>query len=219
SEKTATEAIPASRQARITRTAISPRFATSTLPIRRTVTAARAAASRYLLEGLAEKALVHDVPVRDRRLDEPLREPPRRLAADVAGHEPAVAILVGEAAADQLRPRAGVLRGDRHDLVVPRARTPLDHRIEVVARGLDVALHERHGAGAVPGEPVGVEHHGDLPRQGVAGADERDADAARLEPGDEGLGRRHGVEPLRGERVGHGAEGLERDQLDLARRH
>jgi len=49
---------PASRQARITRTAISPRFATSSLPIRRGVKARSPRRSLHSFEGLAEKSLV-----------------------------------------------------------------------------------------------------------------------------------------------------------------
>src|SRR5436309_8240003 len=167
SEKTATGAMPSSRHARITRTAISPRFATRTFAIRRVVMSLgsrrrwpsprpsstckrrlhpvsgsmpsrdssmipdpfigsapcalaatpRRRGSQEPLEGLAQEALVDNVPLRDRRLDEALRVPPRGLALDVAGHQPAVAILIGEPAADEVRTGAGMLRRDRDDLV------------------------------------------------------------------------------------------------------
>src|SRR5207245_8200575 len=67
------------------------------------------------LEGLAQEALVDDVPLRDRRLNEALRVPPRGLALDVAGHQPAVAILIGESASDEVRSGARLIgRYSRH---------------------------------------------------------------------------------------------------------
>src|SRR5262245_15434179 len=111
SEKTATVRMPRSRQARITRTAISPRLATRTF-LRLT---------RSLLDRLhrrLEEARVHDVLERHHRLHEPVRLPPRHLLGDVLDEETPLAVLVREAAAHDVGRAARVLHGDGDHLVV-----------------------------------------------------------------------------------------------------
>src|SRR5439155_21778526 len=109
-----------------------------------------------------------DLLLGDRALDQPLRVPPRGLAADVAGHEAPVTILVGKAATDQVGARARVPRCQRDHLLVGGPALPGQHGVEVVARGLHVALHEGDPARAVPGELVRVHDRGDLQGESVA---------------------------------------------------
>src|SRR5947199_9806380 len=102
------------------------------------------------LEGLAQEALVDDARGRDRRLDEAPRVPPRGLAPDVAGHQPAVANLIGEPPTDELRAGAGVRRVEREDLVELGARHLREHGVEVMAGRLKLAPN---GAGGTPPDP------------------------------------------------------------------
>src|SRR6185436_2728107 len=145
SEYTATVAMPCSRHSRMTRVAISPRFATRTL---------RRAGTRALLahgaDGGLEKGRVHDLLERDHALREPVLLPPHHLLLDVRDPEPPVPVLIRKSDAHHRRRRARVLRGDGEHLVVvrPRRQSPVflhEHVVEVVARGFHVPLHEVDG--------------------------------------------------------------------------
>src|SRR6267378_7806698 len=105
SEKTATFAMPASRQARRTRTAISPRLATSSFLI--FIPAMILLIAERLHRGLDERR-VDDVLERDGGLDEAVALPPRHLARDVLHPEAAAAVLVGQPQLDHPHRRGRV---------------------------------------------------------------------------------------------------------------
>src|SRR5215470_1732881 len=107
--------MPSSRQARTTRTAISPRLATSSfLSFIRPMILLIADG---LHRGLDERR-INDVLERNDRLDEPVALPPRHLALDVVDPQPSVAVLVRQAELDHRLGRSRVARRDGHDLVV-----------------------------------------------------------------------------------------------------
>src|SRR5574341_1490444 len=113
------------------------------------------------LGGLLHEGCVHDTLERDRALHEPVLRPPLHLPLDVGHEQAAVSVLEGKAEADDFGPRPRVLGSGRHDLVVVGAgRWPAvllaQHRVVVVARRLDVALHERDGGRALRGELLRV---------------------------------------------------------------
>src|ERR671937_105098 len=145
--------MPISRHARTTRTAISPRLATSSFLI--LIRWMILLIAKGLHRGLDERG-VDDVLERNGRLDEAVALPPQHLALDVLDPETPVAILVGQAELDHGLRCAGVARGDREDGVV------------VVPRRLHVSLHEGHRALALRGELLRVEDRRDLPWEQVA---------------------------------------------------
>src|SRR5919108_4406510 len=152
--------MPISRQARITRTAISPRLATSSFLILTRPMILLIA--KGLHRGLDERG-VDDVLERNGRLDEAVALPPQHLALDVLDPEAPVAILVGQPELDHGLRCAGVARGDRDDVVIGRARLAGEDGVVVVPRRLHVPLHEAHRALALRGELLRVEDRRDLP--------------------------------------------------------
>src|ERR671937_1715004 len=135
--------MPISRHARTTRTAISPRLATSSFLI--LIRPMILLIAKGLHRGLDERG-VDDVLQRNGGLDEAVALPPHHLTLDVFDPEPRVAILVRQAELDHTLWGPGVARGDRGNLVVRRARLAGENGIVVVARRLHVALHELHRA-------------------------------------------------------------------------
>src|SRR5438105_2060292 len=122
--------MPISRHARRTRTAISPRLATSSFLI--FIPPMILLIADGLYRGLDERG-VDDVLERDRGLDEAVALPPRHLALDILHPESAVAVLVRQPELDYGLRRAGVARGDRDDLVVGGAGLAGEHGVVVVA--------------------------------------------------------------------------------------
>src|SRR6266850_7659566 len=118
--------MPASRQARRTRTAISPRLATSSflsfIP----------GMILLIAEGLhrrLDERRVDDVLERHGGLDEAVALPPRHLARDVLHPETTAAVLVGQPQLDHPHRRARVARGDGDDLVVRSALFTRQHGV------------------------------------------------------------------------------------------
>src|SRR5689334_9000277 len=107
--------MPSSRHARSTRTAISPRLATSSF-LMRIPPIIRLIAER--LHGGFDERRVDDVLAWDRVLDEAVALPPRHLPLDVVDPQSPVAILVRQSELDDRLRCAGVARGQRDDLVV-----------------------------------------------------------------------------------------------------
>src|SRR5882724_7062904 len=102
--------MPISRHARNTRTAISPRLATSSFLI--FIRPMILLIADGLHRGLDERG-VDDVLERDGRLDEAVALPPRHLPLDVLDPEPPVAVLVRQPELDHRLGRARVPCGDR----------------------------------------------------------------------------------------------------------
>src|SRR5437868_11904158 len=130
--------MPISRHARITRTAISPRLATSSFLI--LIRPMILLIAQGLHRGLDERG-VDDVLQWHGCFDETVTLPPHHLALDVVDPETRVAILVWQPELDHALRCAGIARGDRDDIVIRRARLPGEHGIVVEAGGLYVSLH------------------------------------------------------------------------------
>src|SRR3989440_11741578 len=169
--------MPISRHARTTRTAISPRLATSSFLI--FIRPMILLIAKGLHRGLDERG-VDDVLERNGRLDETVALPPHHLALDVFDPEPPAAILVRQSELDHRLGRAGVARGDCDDFVVGAARLAGESGIVVIPRRLDVPLHEAHRARTLRRELLRVEHRRDLPRKQVAAPRDHPSEPAGL---------------------------------------
>src|SRR5215813_10696643 len=172
------------------------------------------------LDRLLHERRVHDPLEGNRALHESVLRPPRHLPLDVRHEQASVAVLIGEAEPDHLGLGLRVLRRDAHDFVVVGAGCELavlldEDGVVVVARGLDVALHEGDGALPVRRELLGEEDGHRLPWMEIARPEQDLAEALRLGGPGEGLRDEDGVDLLALKSLDGGGHDLERHHADV----
>src|SRR6266436_4083497 len=185
---------------------------------------ARGSLLRRGLDGLLHERSIHDSFEGNRASHEAIVRPPLHLPLDICHEQTGVPVLKGEAEPDHLGSGVSILRGSPDDLVVVGAGSGstvfLDqHGVVIVARGLEVAPHERRRPLAISSELLRVEHRDGLPRVEIAGPEEDLAEALRLRRAGKGLGKQDGVDLSALERLdgGHRKEDAEGDDGDLGR--
>src|SRR5882724_2015535 len=181
---------------------------------------ARGSLLRSGLDGLLHERSIHDSLEPNRASHEAIVRPPLHLPLDICHEQTGVPVLKREAEPDHLGSGVSILRGSPDDLVVVGAGSGstvfLDqHGVVIVARGLEVAPHERRRPLAISSELLRVEHRDGLPRVEIAGPEEDLAEALRLRRAGKGLGKQDGVDLSALERLDGGRHGLERNHPDV----